>query len=139
MERFALGFLLGAAVALAVSAPWVAPWPIRLRLLLAGQTPDPFLGLSPLTSLDMSEVEIVDVLVRGDSLEVAVAAPFRGSGPVRTRLLVTALRAPGRIAQLEGWCAVRIPLLLIIEEGGGAQLCGPDATLTGFRNASARV
>ena len=137
MERFVLGLLVGAIVAFALCAPWLAPWPIRLRLLLAGQAPDPFLGLSPLLPLDLSEVQVVDVAVHGDCIAATVATRVRGSA--RLRALVVASQAPGLIAQLEGWSAVRVPLLLIIEEDGRAELCGPEATLTGFRAVSARL
>ena len=40
------------------------------------------------------------------------------------------------MARLEGWCAIRLPLLLICDEWGEAQLAGPGVTLTGFRDAS---
>ena len=137
MERFLLGCVVGAVVAGAVLAPWFAPWPIRLRLLLAGQAPDPFLGLSPLLPLDLSEVEVVDVAAPCGSAVVTVATRVQGSG--RRRSLVVASDAPGLIAQLEGWCAVRVPLLLIIDADGGAQLCGPKSRLNGFRDVSARL
>ncbi len=58
---------------------------------------------------------------------------------VRHRWLVADSTAPGLVAQLEGWCAIRIPLLLIIEEMGEAQLSGPEATVTGLHAVSERV
>jgi hypothetical protein len=54
-------------------------------------------------------------------------------------LLVTNACSPGLVARLEGWCAIREPLLLYIDEHGDAQLGGSDTTVPGFRTPTERV
>ena len=55
--------LVGAIVALAVSAPLIASWPTRLRCLLVAQTMDPFGGLPMWSGAVMCEVAVVEVRV----------------------------------------------------------------------------
>jgi len=135
MEQFLAGALIGALVVAVVATPLVAPWPIRLRWLVASQLADPIFGLAPFPLQVMREVRVVDVLARADVIEVTLAE-VPGS---RRRSLVTNACSPGLVARLEGWCAVGEPLLLLVDEHGDAQLGGSDTTVTGFRNVSEHV
>ena len=83
----------------------------------------------------MCEVAVVAVTVLEDTIEVSLAEGHGGS-PIRLRPLVVHSTAPGLVAQLEGWCAIRLPLLLSCDQSGHAQLAGPGTTLTGFQEAS---
>ena len=138
MELFVVGLIVGSAVVFAFGAPLLASWPTRLRYLLASQTPDPVLGLMPWPRLEMSEVTVVHVTAGRDAVEVTLAEAMSRSR-TRHRSLVTTSSTPGTVAQLEGWCAARVPLLLIVDENGAAQLCGPHASVAGFRALSERV
>ena len=132
MGALAFGVLVGAIVALAVCAPLFASWPTRLRCLLVAQTMDPFGGLPLGWGTVMCEVTVVEVNLKRDWVEVTLAEGWGGS-QTRQRRLIVHSTAPGLVANLEGWCAVRLPLLLTCDERGEAQLAGPGATLTGFR------
>ena len=132
MGALAFGVLVGAIVALAVSAPLFASWPTRLRYLLVAQTMDPFGGLPLWRGAVMCEVAVVEVSLHRDWVEVTLAEG-RGGSQTRQRRLIVHSTAPGLVAHLEGWCAIRLPLLLTCDECGEAQLAGPGATLTGFR------
>jgi hypothetical protein len=138
MERFLLGVVAGAILALAVGAPLLASWPTRLRWLLAAPAMDPLLGLTSWSGLLMREVTVVEVGTHGDAVEVTLAEGC-GRSPARLRSLVADSITPGVVAQLDGWSAIHLPLLLIIDAAGEAQLCGPEATTTGFRDVGERV
>jgi hypothetical protein len=138
MERFLLGAVAGAILALAVGAPLLASWPTRLRWLLAAPAMDPFLGLTSWSGLLMREVTVVQVSAHDDRVDVTLAEGA-GRPPARLRSLVAGSPEPGLVAQLEGWCTIHLPLLLIVDEAGEAQLCGPEATTMGFRDVGERV
>ena len=108
MSALLFAVLLGAIVALVVSAPLLASWPTRLRCVLVAQTMDPFGGMPAWSGVVMCEVAIVEVGVHEDGVEVTVAEG-RGGSWMRQRRLVVHSTAPGLVAQLEGWCAVRLP------------------------------
>ena len=138
MESFLLGVIVGAVGFVAVGAPLVAPWPTRLRCLLAAQTPDPFLGLAPWSRTVMREVTVARVSVEGDTVEVVLADPATGScssSPSSSRTTSSRDSSPS----LKAWCASGLPLLLIIDETGAAQLAGPERSATGFVEVSERV
>jgi hypothetical protein len=130
-----LGVMVGTIIALAICAPLFASWPTRLRWVVVAQAMDPFGGLPASFGIVLGEAVIVEVSVHDDRVEVTVAEGRAGS-PVRQRHLDVHSTAPGLVAQLEGWCTVRLPLLLTFGESGEAQLAGPGATLAGFREAS---
>ena len=134
MSALLFGVLLGAIVALVLSAPLLASWPTRLRCVLVAQTMDPFGGMPGWSTLVMCEVAIVAVSMHGDTVEVTVAEVCGAS--TRLRRLVVRSTAPGLVAQLEGWSAVRLPLILASGESGDMQLVGPGTTLVGFQEAS---
>jgi hypothetical protein len=137
MESFLLGVSVGAGLALAVGAPLLAPWPTRLRFLIAAQTPDPVLGL-PVSGMEMREVTIDAVRTKENVAEVLLLEGRAGVAG-RHRRLVGASAAPGLVAKLEGWCAAGVPLLLIGSESRDVELCGPEATAVGLRELDARV
>jgi hypothetical protein len=136
VEWFLLGVIVGAVGFVVVAAPFVAPWPTRLRCLLAAQAPDPFLGLAPWSRIAMREVTVSRVSVEADAVEVVLADAATGSCG---RRLVTRTHAPGLAALLKAWCASGLPLLLIIDETGAAQLAGPERSATGFVEVNAPV
>jgi hypothetical protein len=127
------GVLIGAATAALVVLPLVASWPMRLRWLIASQAAHPLFSLPMSTGYVLSEVRLVDVRPRLDAVDVTVAEPPE---PRRSRRLRTVTH-PGTIAKLEGWHAIRTPLLLLVDDTGTAQLCGPDASVPGFRRIEA--
>jgi hypothetical protein len=134
MGAFAFGVCVGFGIVAIVVAPLCAPWRMRVRWLVASQA-DPMSGLGPWSHLSMQEVTVTDVVHAGDVTEITVVE----SDARRRRFLVTASAHAGSAARLEGWCAVREPLLLLLETTGEAQLSGPDATLVGLRDVSERV
>src|SRR5579871_4019119 len=69
---FFSGVAVGVVVAVAFLLPVVAPWRVRLRWMLAAQSPDPFTGLAYVPRLFMREVTIDDVCVNDDAVEVCV-------------------------------------------------------------------
>ena len=132
MNAFLAGVLIGAVLAALVVAPFVAPWRARVGLLLlAAHVPDPLSGMVPWPRLAMSEVCIAGVRRVGDGIEIAVVESARP----RRRSLVAASHEVGLFARLEGWSAVRESLLLIVDDDGHAQLCGPDGDVAGLRAA----
>jgi hypothetical protein len=124
-----LGVLCGAVVTLVLAGPLFASWPTRVRWLVHAQVPDPMLGLPAPAHTLLSEARVVDLETRDHSVEVSVVELPAG----RPRVLVAEGAAPGLVARLEGWLAVREPLLLIIDGTDRADLAGPDTTFTGLR------
>jgi len=130
---FLVGATVGAVVVFALGYPLVAPWRTRLHWLLASQVPDPVLGMVPWSRLVMREVTVADVRVTDDGVEATLA-----DGPTR-REVVTRTRRTASVVQLKRWYAMGLPLLLLVDDGGDAQLCGPDGNVTGFQERRARV
>ena len=109
-----------------------------LHYLLAAQTPDPFFGLAAWSRIEMCEVTVAEVRSDDDTVEVTLTEYAAGSR-LRRRSFVTDSARPGLVAQLEGWHAIRLPLLLTVDDSGDAQLSGPDTALAGFREFRERV
>ena len=134
MTWFLVGALVGAGVAALVAAASVAPWRMYLRWLIAAQVPDPLLGLPLLPRYQFSQVAIVDVTTHGGVTEVGVVeSPGRRRN---LRVLVAPSCPTGCVARLEGWCTIREAILLIVDAAAEIHLIGPDATVTGLRDAT---
>jgi len=123
---FLSGVAVGAVVFVLCALPFVAPWRMRLRWLLAAQTPDPFTGFAYAPRLVMREVTIEDVCVNDDVIDVCVADAQSG------RRVVLRRDTRDEIVQLKRWCALELPLLLVLCDDDTAQLGGPDATVSGL-------
>ena len=126
----ALGILVAiAGTAVVLLVPFVAPWRIRLRWLVACQAMDGGFGLPWCSGVVMREVRVSDVSVTGARLDVTLV---RTDGPTAPMRLSAPGGPPATLAKLEGWQAVREHLLLVSDEHGERQLDGPDATISGL-------
>ncbi len=129
MTHFLIGCALGGAVAACIGAPLIAPWPVRVRYLAVAQTLDPWLGLDlgMTPRLDMRAVELVSVEADLGRVELVVQ-DLDGDRGYRRTLAGTAC-APATVAELDGWMALRTPLLMIVDQGL-AHVYGPDGAVT---------
>ena len=123
--------LAGVAVGFAVSAiamsPLVMPWRSRVRWLVALQVPDPMLGFAAPPPWNVQAMQLVDVC--GDDAHTLLIADETACDRVAGRyLLVAGACPPGLRAKLEGWVAVRTPVLLL-RDNAGLHLVGPDGGL----------
>jgi hypothetical protein len=131
--NFLEGAAIGAVVASVIGYPLVAPWPTRLRWLIASQVPDPLSGLAPFPRLVLREVVVVDVRVLDDEVELTIA-----DGPAR-RSLSTRPRAPDAVLRCKRWYATAMPLLMMVDDHGTTELSGPDGSVGGLRSVHAPV
>jgi len=129
MAQFAIGCTLGAAIIAAVGAPFLAPWPFRVRYLANAQTVDSLLGFGPVPRQDMRVVRLESVDIVAGHLELGLAE----AGNARARSRATVSRrdcGAGELAKLDGWQAAHTPLLVVIDEDHSVHLFGPDASVT---------
>ena len=129
MVQFAIGCTLGAAIIAAIGAPFLAPWPFRVRYLANAQNVDPLLGLGPVPRLDMRVIRLESVEVAAGHLELGLVE--EGGRRATSRATVSRPEfAAGEVAKLDGWMAAHTPLLVVIDEDHSVHLFGPDASVT---------
>jgi len=121
---------LGIASAIALAfLPAFLPWPQRVRWTLAARTMgmagEPLISPPP----DFREVVLLSVDTAGNHLTVRVREVARPAVEALT-FVDTAPPPPELVALLRDWCAVRTPMLLVIDRSGVASLDGPVATVT---------
>jgi hypothetical protein len=131
MSNFLIGCALGVLVAGAIAASLLAPWPIRVRLLAAAQSADPWLGLCGTPRLDMRAVTLAEVEAGQGRVELVVDEVGTGRRARRTGL-IRQVAAPFIVAELDGWSALHTPLLMIIDEDRSVQLHGPHGAVADF-------
>ena len=126
MQHFLLGCVIGAALCAAVAVPLLLPWPARVRYLANASTIDPLLGFGPAPRLSMRVVVVEAVDVCESRLELVLA-----DGMTERRSSFEVPRCvPARLAMLDGWSALRTPLLLMADEEGRQHLYGPNGAVT---------
>ena len=123
-----LGCGLGALLAACISAPFLAPWSIRVRYLAAAPMVDPWFGLAPAPLLEMRVVTLTSV--ESDHGRVVLVVDGLGTGRARrsTRLNLGSC-APFIVARFDGWAALHTPLLVVIEEDRRVSLYGPHGAI----------
>jgi hypothetical protein len=110
-----------------VSAPFLAPWPVRVRFLAATPMVDPWTGIAPAERLHMRAVTLESVEAERGQVDLVVD----GLG-AHCRLRSRESCAPFVVAELDGWSASHMPLLMVIEEDRGVDLYGPHSSVTDF-------
>ncbi len=140
MLHFFVGCAIGATAVACIGLPFVAPWPMRMRFLVAAQAADPVLGLAAPPGFAMREVSLVAVESRAGHVDVVVdeSRVGRGGGSALRTLRRDAC-PPAVVAMLDGWSALRTPLLLIVDEDGAAHLHGPGGSVTNLERRGAAV
>ena len=126
MQHFLLGCLIGAALCAAVAVPLLLPWPARVRYLVNANTIDPLLGFGPAPRVSMRVVVVDAVDACGGRLELVLGD---GMTERRSHFEVPGC-VPARVAILDGWSALRTPLLLMADEEGRQHLYGPSGAVT---------
>jgi hypothetical protein len=96
---------------------------------------DPWFGLGPVPLLDMRAVQPCSVERKDCDVELVFAAIDTNHNACIT---FRSAYVPGVVAQLDGWMALRTPLLLITDEGH-AHVHGPDRAVTDFTSAQERI
>ena len=138
MSAFFLGCVLGFLFVGCVMMPFVAPWRLRVRYLVAAQVADPVFGVGPPVDVSLREVRVVSVRTEAGHVELVVDEA--GAAPVaRRRVLARASCAPGELAQLDGWSAAGTPLLMVVDEHCDTHLYGPDGAVTYLTRAEERT
>jgi hypothetical protein len=135
---FFAGCALGALIAACIGAPFLAPWPVRLRYLLTAQVADPVLGLGPAVRLSLREVTLTAVEADRGHVELALAETGPGCA-ARPETLTRDDCPPSVIAQLDGWLATRTPLLRIADDDDEIQLYGPDGAVLHLDRAPEKI
>ena len=133
MDRVLLVALAVVVVVLGAVAfvPAFFSWPRRVRWAVAAQAASTGFGVA-VYPLDLREVVLVSVDTFGSSLAVGVAEV--GRPPSDTLTFVRAPIPTGDVvSMLCEWCALRTPMLLHVEAGGGASLHGPAAAVAYLR------
>jgi hypothetical protein len=127
MQHFWLGCALGALLAVTIAAPLLAPWRIRVRYLATAPMTDPWTGLGLAPRLDMRVVRLSALECREGDVEITVEELDTDRTSHFT--LARAGCAPAAVAKLDGWMALRTPLLMITDHG---HVCvsGPDGAVT---------
>ena len=138
MANFLIGCALGALVAAFISAPFLAPWPVRVRYLAAAPTADPWMGLAPAPGMQMRAVTVAAVDCERGDVELTLEEIDTGRGP-RRRMLMCGSCSASVVAGLDGWAVQRTPLLVVIDERRGVSLYGPDREVTDLVLAEGRV
>jgi hypothetical protein len=138
MSHFLIGFAIGGAIAACIAVPLVAPWSFRVRYLATAQAFDPWhgldLGLTP--RLDMRAVKLVSVEAKHGGVELAVE-DLDGDRASRRTLARTSC-PPHAVAELDGWMALRTPLLLMVD-GELVHVYGPESAVTNLSFVKERV
>jgi hypothetical protein len=136
MQHFVLGCAIGGLIAAAILAPLLAPWPIRLRYLVNAPMTDPWTGLGLAPRLDMHAVVLSAIECHEGDVEISIDE----TGTRRTSR-ITLTRAgcpPVALAKLDGWLAMRTPLLMV-KEHGHIYVQGPDGAVTNLTPVGERV
>jgi hypothetical protein len=120
----ALGLCLVAVVV--GFAPFLLPWPVRLRWMIVTAAADPWTARALPLALDECHIEAVRVTDAG-----LVLVPHRDG--VATELLHVPTATPSDRDQLERWLATRTPLLMDTRAGGDVILSGSTGSITAFR------
>ncbi|MGO9873092.1 MAG: hypothetical protein ACLPVY_04760 [Acidimicrobiia bacterium] len=134
MPQFLFGCSVGALIAACASAPFLVPWPLRVRYLVTAPMTDPWFGLGPVPLLDMRAVLLCSVEREGRDVELVFAEIDTGHN---VGITLRSAYLPGAVAQLDGWMARRTPLLLIND--GHAHVYGPDGAVTDLTFAREKI
>jgi len=138
MNYFLLGCALGFVFVGCIAAPFVAPWPMRVRFLVAAQVADPVFGMSPPRDVTLREVHVTQVDAERGHLDLVVEES--GAAPAcRRRVFTRDSCAPADVAQLDGWSATHEPLLLVVDEHGDTHLFGPRGAITYLNRVQERA
>ena len=127
MQYFLWGCALGGFVVVAIAVPLVAPWRIRVRYLATAPTMDPWTGLGLTPRPDMRVVRLAALESRDGTVEISIEEVDTHRA-VRVTLVRTAC-APAVLAKLDGWMALRTPLLMMADDGH-FHMYGPDGVVT---------
>ena len=117
----------------AVLAPFVLPWPMRVRWLVISQAmgheAPGFMTCAP---LDLREVVLVGVEIYDRGLELRVLEVGR---PARETVTFTTATSPTAelVLMFQEWRALETPVLLYVDDGGTASVSGPVATISNLR------
>ena len=128
MSEFLLGCALGFFFVGCIAAPFVAPWPVRVRFLVAAQVADPVFGVGPPRDVILQEVHVMNVDAAQGHVDLVVEAA--GVAPARRRrAFARDSCAPADIAKLDGWSTTHESLLMVVDERGGGHLFGPNGAV----------
>lgn len=136
MQHFLLGCALGALIAVAIVAPLVAPWPIRMRYLATAPMTDPWSGLALAPGLEMRAVRLSTLECREGDVEISVEE-IDTDRTCRVTLERAAC-APAAVAKLDGWLALGAPLLMMTDHGQ-VHVYGPDGAVTNLSQLGEKV
>jgi len=127
MSTFALGCALGALIAACIGAPFLLPWPMRVRYLVAAPMTDPWTGLGLAPRLDTRAVKLRAIERHNGDLEFALDDLDSGQN---SRITITrSAYVPSVLAKLDRWSALGTTLLMIMEHDH-THLYGPDGAVT---------
>ena len=129
MNQFVLGCGLGFLFVACIAAPFVAPWRVRLRYLVAAQVADPVFGVGPPRDVTLQEVQVAHVDAERGRVDLVVEEAGVALAS-RRRAFTRDACAPADIAKLDGWSATHVPLLMVVDERGDTHLFGPDGAVT---------
>ncbi len=129
MNHFLLGCAIGFVLFGCIAAPFVAPWPVRLRYLIAAQVADPVFGIGPPRDFTLQEVHVTHVDAERGHVDLVVeeAGAARAG---RRRTICRESCAPADVAKLDGWSATHESLLMVVDERGDIHLFGPNGGVT---------
>ena len=138
MSHFLIGFAIGGAIVACIGVPLIAPWSIRVRYLAAAPAFDPWfgldLGMTP--RLDIRPVKLVSVESNHGGVDLAVEDL---DGDPRSRRTLARTSCPTHaVAELDGWMALRTPLLMIVDREL-VHVYGPDRAVTNLSFVKERV
>jgi len=136
MLTFVIACVFGALVAACIAAPFVLPWPTRVRYLAAASMTDPWTGLGFAPRLDMRPVRLC--AVESDYGDVELALDEIDTGHRSRVIYARAASVPSVLARLDGWMALRATLLMIVDHGH-AHLYGPDGAVTNLSLAGEKI
>ena len=128
MSNFLIGSALGGLVVVCVALPFVGPWSIRVRYLATAPLVDPWLGLGA-PRFQMLMVTLVGVEAHDGRVALTVDEPARGRD-APPAMFTRAACSPRVVAELDGWSALRTPLLMVIDEEGRTHLHGPRTSVS---------
>jgi hypothetical protein len=138
MSDFIVGCALGFLCVGCIAAPFVAPWRIRVRYLVAAQVADPVFGVGPPRDVTLREVQLTHVDAEGGHVDLVVEEA--GVAPAsRRRALTRESCAPSVVAKLDGWSTTHEPLLMVVDESGDIHLYGPDGAVTYLSRAEEKT
>ena len=138
MNHFLLGCALGFLFVGCIAAPFVAPWPVRLRYLVAAQVADPVFGLGPPRDVTLQEVHVTHVDADRGHVDLVVEEAGVALAS-RRRVFSRESCAPADVAKLDGWSTTHEPLLMIVDERGDIHLFGPTGAVTYLNRVEERA